>query len=208
MRHFADAFTLVSNSRWTPAYDDLHLLFDRVRARRPRNILEIGTNEGGSTLVMHYAWPDAHIISVDVSDTCPSNPELPIGHLVRTHAPEAKVTFVKQYMGKVVLGLFQVIFIDGNHVHPFPTLDLLYALPFADTNFELAMHDVGLSKLFPERVGEKGADSLWSAIAPFAINPQLVGLTGCATLVNEHFYYFASKILTQSTLWDSQEKSQ
>ena len=196
MKSFQEAYKNLGSVLWTPGCDELGFLFNRVRAKQPKHILEIGTGGGGSTYIMHEAWPQADIITLDVDKVLcwPEKPE--VGFVAKARIPEDKVTFVTSPLGRVLLNNVDFIFIDGNHHAPFPTLDLIYALPWCSVTCELALHDVGLAaKCGTDYQYDVGADDLWSALLRFAGNMEKVDCMAICSLQVDNPYMLAAFVL-------------
>jgi predicted O-methyltransferase YrrM len=141
---------------------DARFLFERALRARTEHVVEIGTASGFSTTFICLALDlarraktigtDFGIVSYDISpqyyaDTSRTpgdaarellDPEL-LGHItfrapassleVRGHHPRDSVRFM---------------FLDANHAHPWPTLDLLATLDCLAPGAEVVVHDINL----------------------------------------------------------------
>lgn len=141
---------------------DACFLFDVVACLRPAKILELGVASGGSTSVllraMHHARlaltdDDARpaVRSFDLHPMCYSDRSKPVGSAVVEMAPElAHGVEVRSGLTSVELGptlvseRFPLAFIDANHQHPWPTLDILSLLPALEAGAWVVLHDIDL----------------------------------------------------------------
>jgi predicted O-methyltransferase YrrM len=110
----------------------------------PERAVEIGTLAGFSAAIiaaaLHRRHPNSKSVLVETIDKNTHSvaendkqvgfqiPEIipDFSHLVRVHAP-AESEAIKQFAAR---GEFQFVFIDANHQHPQPLLDLLRAAPY------------------------------------------------------------------------------
>ena len=127
-----------------------------VSITRPRRIVEIGTGSGFSSAllacVICLQRPDARTPCVDTLDAHPEyfgDCDLPVGFdisnlipefqaAVRVHAPRES-DFVGTLAEKDEL---ELAFIDGNHQHPLPLLDLLRIAPYVRGGGWILLHDI------------------------------------------------------------------
>jgi len=128
---------------------------------RPDRIMEIGTGSGFSSALLacaiHLQRRDSFAFSVDTLDahaTYFADPQLPIGfeisnlipvfaQSVRIHAPRES-NFVASLAEKDEL---ELAFIDGNHQHPCPLLDVLRIAPYVRGGGWVLLHDIRLGSL-------------------------------------------------------------
>lgn len=141
---------------------DACFLFDVVACVRPERVLELGVASGGSTSVLlramdaaglELACGDARpaIRSFDLHPMCYSDRTKPVGSAVFEMAPQlARGVEVRSGLTSVELGPalagenFPLAFIDANHQHPWPTLDLLALLPSLAPGAWVVLHDIDL----------------------------------------------------------------
>ena len=131
---------------------------------RPRRIIEIGTGSGFSSAVLACAidpqGADAYEPCVDTLDahaTYFGDRELPVGfevprlisefpRAVRVHAPRES-----DYIRNLAFpNELDVAFIDANHQHPCPLLDLLRLVPYVRSGGWILLHDIRLGTLVEE----------------------------------------------------------
>lgn len=138
----------------------------RVRLERPRRVLEIGTDNGGTLYLLAWASaPDARILSLDIREYSRLRRQLfrSFGrrgqridvrqcdsHLPLTHA------FVKRFFGGTPIDL---LFIDGDHSYEGVRRDFELYEPLVRTGGMIALHDIvdgpkgsvgGVPRFWPE----------------------------------------------------------
>lgn len=122
----------------------------------PQRVIEIGTLTGFSAGIIAAAlarrhgsdgasWVDTIDINVEcaIDRTRPSGFEIPetfpqLVPLIRLHVPR-NATFVLQIAKRHEL---QVAFIDADHRHPLPLLDLLRLTPYMQSGGWIVLHDI------------------------------------------------------------------
>jgi len=127
----------------------------------PERAVEIGTLAGFSAAIiaaaLHRRHPDLKGVLVETIDKNTHSvvendkqvgfqipdiiPDFP--NAVRVHAP-AESEAIKEF---AVRGELQLIFIDANHQHPQPLLDLLRAAPYVRSGGWILLHDIKLGTL-------------------------------------------------------------
>ncbi|MBI1301447.1 MAG: hypothetical protein GC137_07290 [Alphaproteobacteria bacterium] len=132
---------------------DRRALYTLIKALNPKNLLEIGTHIGASTLYMAKALEkNSHITTVDIQDVnnpktgawasygLPQSPENNLKELGLDH----KCTFVKDtaqnYM-KNTKHRFDFIFLDGDHSAQGVYHEIALALNILNPNGLILMHD-------------------------------------------------------------------
>ena len=127
----------------------------------PERAVEIGTLAGFSAAIiaaaLHRRHPDLKGVLVESIDKNTHSvvendkrvgfqipdiiPDFP--NAVRVHAP-AESEAIKEF---AVRGELQLVFIDANHQHPQPLLDLLRAAPYVRSGGWILLHDIKLGTL-------------------------------------------------------------
>jgi predicted O-methyltransferase YrrM len=134
-------------------------LYSLVRGCAPRRVLEVGTSEGGSALIISAALNDndngGQIVTVDPLPRIELDPAQFHGrlHIVRGFSPEAIST-----AAEMVDGPFDFIVIDGVHIHDQARKDLEGALAYADEHAFILLHDsfhFGVSEAIREVVEQE-----------------------------------------------------
>lgn len=145
------------------AHDDAMFLYEMIKATAPRNMLELGVASGASSAAILYALdqlPDPknrRLISADVRPTCYFDPSRATGEAVSTMYPSALAQWqlrtahsAHRLLAELEPGSIDLLFIDANHSHPWPTLDLLHLAPVLKPGSWVVLHDVELPNLHPQ----------------------------------------------------------
>ena len=142
----------------------------------PQRVIEIGTLTGFSAGIIAAAlarrhgsgasWVDTIDINVEciIDRTRPSGFEIPetfpeLAPLVRLHVPR-NATFVLQIAKRDEL---EVAFIDADHRHPLPLLDLLRVAPCVRSGGWIVLHDIQLGTITRKAI-EAGRNVGWEAV--------------------------------------------
>jgi len=127
-------------------------LFGLIRHFKPRNILEIGVDDGGGTGLMLQAIKDMKettLTSIDFAIRSHRQPDKPIGFVAskeNTNNPQWLLipgkdpSEVIESFGKK----FDFAIIDTAHIHPIETLNFLSVLPFLEDGAIVVLHDLSL----------------------------------------------------------------
>lgn len=141
---------------------DLLFLHAFVNVLAPDRVVEIGTLSGFSAAVIADAVaqpqrPESESVIVDTIDLnqrCLTDQTKPVGfmipqlvprlsHRIRVHAGQ-DARYVKQIARA---GELQLVFIDADHQHPRPTLDLIRVSRFVRPGGWVIVHDIDLGSL-------------------------------------------------------------
>ncbi len=128
-------------------------LYSLVRGARPSRVLEIGTSQGGSTLIIASALEEnghGRIFSVDPMPRIELNENVFHGRLelVTGESPQAV-----DEIGQAGAGPFDFVLIDGIHVYDQAELDLAASLRYIAPNAYILLHDsfhLGVSRAIAE----------------------------------------------------------
>jgi predicted O-methyltransferase YrrM len=144
---------------------------------RPRRMIEIGTGSGFSSAVLACAIDPQGansckpcVDTLDVHATYFGDRELPVGFeiprligefpgSVRVHAP-CQSDYIRNLASPNEL---EMVFIDANHQHPCPLLDLLRIVPFVRSAGWILLHDIRLGTLVEES-RKKGVPVAYEAV--------------------------------------------
>jgi predicted O-methyltransferase YrrM len=142
--------------------DDAAFLFDTVVELRPQSVAEIGVASGVSTTflstLLSDRLPESRLYAFDKLNHVYNNPSKPVG------------AFLLEVFGRVppnvslgagvsssairASGLgperFDLVFLDANHNHPWPCLDVLSILDIVQPGAWIVLHDVNLPLLSRE----------------------------------------------------------
>jgi hypothetical protein len=150
------------NSSGAIGMGDLLFLHAFVNVLAPDRVIEIGTLSGFSAAVIADAvaqrqLPNSESVlvdTIDLSQRCMTDQTKPVGfeipqlvpHLssrIRVHAGQ-DARYVEQIAR---VGELQLVFIDADHQHPRPTLDLIRVSRFVRPGGWVILHDIGLGSL-------------------------------------------------------------
>jgi predicted O-methyltransferase YrrM len=144
---------------------------------RPRRMIEIGTGSGFSSAVLACAI-DPHrtdsrkpcVDTLDAHATYFGDRELPVGFeiprlisefpgSIRVHAPRES-NYIRNLAFR---GELEMAFIDANHQHPCPLLDLLRIVPYVRSGGWIVLHDIRLGTLV-EQSRKNGVPAAYEAV--------------------------------------------
>jgi hypothetical protein len=142
-------------------WPDCCFLTALISVLAPPRVIEIGTLTGFSAAVIAAALSRRHgnnsgawVDTIDVrlrcliDETRPTGFEIPelipdLTTIVRLHIPH-DATFVRELAKRDEL---EIVFIDANHCHPQPLLDLLRVAPYVRSGGWIVLHDIQLGTL-------------------------------------------------------------
>ncbi len=129
----------------------------------PRRVIEIGTLTGFSTAIIAAAVHRQHgtdsgdgitVETIDCHTHCSIEPSRPIGFEIGELVPDLVSTvrvhtgvdsnFVREIAAR---GEFGLAFIDADHRHPWPLLDVLRLAPYLQSGAWIGLHDIQLGTL-------------------------------------------------------------
>ena len=137
---------------------DYFFLTALISILAPRRVIEIGTLTGFSTAIIaaaiHRQHGDQNRVTVDTIDAhthCSIDATRPIGFEIPELVPDLVSTirvhtgresdFVRELAARDEFGL---AFIDADHRHPWPLLDVLRLAPFVQPRGWIVLHDIQL----------------------------------------------------------------
>lgn len=150
------------------SFEGAKFLFRSVLHARVSTVIEIGTATGLSASLQCYALDLAsragsidsnfRVLSYDISSFWHRDQSKRVGAAAQEFLPPAllphlefrnpvKAAEVKRDFGRDQIGF---LFIDGNHQHPWPTLDLLAVLDCLREGAMVVFDDINLPLLLPE----------------------------------------------------------
>jgi predicted O-methyltransferase YrrM len=166
-RSFCDAL-YARRPSWltgTISHRDARYLFDRVLRVAPSTVVEVGTASGLSTTIIcaalevsrrQRATPAAFRLSTyDISPRFFADPSRRTGDAAREMLPQEALKQIKFRNPATAADIrrdhacdsIELMFLDANHKHPWPTLDVLAALDCLQTGSQIVLHDVNLPSL-------------------------------------------------------------
>lgn len=135
--------------------DEAKWMNDVVRDCSPKTALEVGTAMGLSSVVLANAMAGCGgktLDTVDLNKQFTGDKALETGYLIEEFSDEYKPVTVTKHLGNTTFDLrslfgnkkFDLVFIDANHQHPFPTIDMMLVLPFVKKGGIVMHHDLRL----------------------------------------------------------------
>jgi len=134
-------------------------LQEQIATHRPRRFIEVGTATGLSTGFIARFMEEAagdHLTSLDYDDRFYGDRSKPVGFLVPQIYSGTGVTVdIRPNTVSLDVGeeSFDMGFVDGNHYHPWPTLDTLTLYPRLTGPKCLLHHDLTLFANLPKQDG-------------------------------------------------------
>jgi glycosyltransferase involved in cell wall biosynthesis/predicted O-methyltransferase YrrM len=151
---------------WATGYvsgADAAFLLEMIAAHQPRSVVELGVASGASSAAILHALdrlpnPEERVLhSCDVRATCYFNEAYATGQACGEMYPEPRARWHREYdmdarrlIEALPAASVDLTFIDANHSHPWPLLDLLHATAFAKPGSWVILHDVDLPIQYPE----------------------------------------------------------
>ena len=157
---------IIKNSGWQLGGSQPYFINGLIRKIKPKNLLEIGVADGGSSILILNAIkdiPDSRLISLDLNTQLYYDQSKETGYRVNQNFPELtknwKLLTGKQ-PHKFLINLkmkFDFVFLDTAHSAPGEILNFIELLPFLNENAILVLHDIlwhfhSKIKFFPSNV--------------------------------------------------------
>jgi len=147
----------------TPTGDALFLR-EMVATHQPEHLLELGVASGvSSAWLLHAldALPEVAgqrlLRSCDVNAACYFDPGRATGEAVRTMYPQPRSRWIldtdtdaRRLSQSLPPQSVDLTFIDANHYHPWPLLDLLHVSVLARPGSWVILHDINLPEVAPQ----------------------------------------------------------
>ena len=143
----------------------------------PRVCVEIGTGSGVSSAIIANALSILQSVhggnhklhSLDAMEFCWYDKDKRVGFFLGEFASELTrfvefrtKTFASQLKDFLKPVSIEFFFIDANHKHPWPALDLLASLPYLRPDAQIMLHDINLPFNMPEFPDSNGARVLFN----------------------------------------------
>ena len=163
------------------SYADARFLFMRALEASTRVAVEIGTASGFSAGLLCRALAavnragligdDFEVVTYDVTDRFYADSARAVGDAAREQLPPSLLKHITFRAPATALklgerfdeGEVEFLFIDANHQHPWPTLDLLAALDYLGPSAEVILHDINLH-LYDPKQARWGAKLLFDGV--------------------------------------------
>lgn len=142
---------------------DAGFLIEMVTTHAPETIVEIGVASGVSSAVLLYALdrlPDIpggrRLYSCDIHQACYFDAAHATGEAVATMYPQPRAQWIldtgtdtRRLSQKMPPASVDLAFIDANHYHPWPLLDLLHMTALLRPGAWVILHDTNLPIVAP-----------------------------------------------------------
>jgi methyltransferase family protein len=141
---------------------DAAFLVDVIHANQPTTIVEIGVASGVSSAVILSALdalpnPESRTLrSCDIAPRCYFDSQYATGEAVQSMYPSPQARWVlntdldpRRLSQTTAPGSIDLLFIDANHYHPWPLLDLLHMSVAAKPWSWVVLHDINLPEVSP-----------------------------------------------------------
>ena len=142
---------------------DSEFLLELVSGVDPRVVLELGVASGASSAALLFALDQLgpadgrRLLSCDVRPTCYFDADRATGSAVDEMHPHRRTpwlldtnTDARRISEALPAASVDLTFIDANHSHPWPLLDLLHITHIAKPGSWVALHDIELPRLHPK----------------------------------------------------------
>jgi glycosyltransferase involved in cell wall biosynthesis/predicted O-methyltransferase YrrM len=150
--------------RGAVALDDAAFLVELIAAVQPKMVAEIGVASGGSSAAILFGLdqlPDVDggriLISCDVNPRCYFDKDYETGQACREMYPSPRALWQREFTtdARKLRDLLpaqsaDLVFIDANHAHPMPLLDLLHVTDIVKPGSWVVLHDIDLPFLHPQ----------------------------------------------------------
>jgi|GEM_PF-65648 len=149
-----------SNAKGSLSYSNVKFLFEQVMAKKPEVIAELGVASGVSSAVILYAMKniknhhsnfEGKLYSYDIMQKCYWDDTLDVGYAVGEMIPEESPNYILRipYTSIDFCNFHEArsidfLFIDANHRHPWPSIDMLCTLPYLKKDAVICFHDINL----------------------------------------------------------------
>lgn len=153
---------------WKPSWaegaitqEDARFVHDLVLETRPASAVEIGVASGCSSAVLLQALDivgdagaeEPLLYAFDIATHCYFDGNIPTGTAVKEETPDLASRYALTCgdaldASRRLTGMsIEFAFIDGNHYHPWPAIDLIALLPVLAPGAWVALHDIRLPEI-------------------------------------------------------------
>ena len=136
---------------WQLNKNQFYFINGIIRKYKPRNCLEIGVAQGGSSILILNAIKDINnsfLVSIDINTKYYLNPLKKTGHCVKEYFPELSNNWKlftgeqpHKFLDKLNIK-FDFLFLDTVHLAPGELINIIEALPFLNDNSIVVLHDI------------------------------------------------------------------
>ncbi len=153
--------------------EDAVFLHGVVKEIRPAAMIELGVAAGCSSAVILQAMEGMGVgtlHSFDIATHCYFDPTRPVGAAVAEMGASGQARWTLRSgtaadVGRALAGAeIPLAFVDANHAHPWPTLDVMALLPALTPDGWVVLHGISLARMYPEQAsGRHGPQYLYEA---------------------------------------------
>ncbi|MDJ0554513.1 MAG: sulfotransferase [Microcoleaceae cyanobacterium MO_207.B10] len=152
----------IHKTYWKPGYGSISakeamFLQEGIEKNKPQKFLELGTASGLSTgfiaMFMNKNNNNTELFTIDLDETFWADRNQKTGFLAEKICPNGNINinYFRNMNSTQIPNLFEeqkidMAFIDANHQHPWPTLDMMSILPFMNKGSLVYHHDLALYK--------------------------------------------------------------
>ena len=142
---------IIKNAGWLLGGNQPYFINGLIRKYKPKNCLEIGVANGGSSILLLNAIkdiPDSSLISLDLNTQVYNDQSKKTGYRVNQYFPELTKNWkllTGQQPHKFLVQLnkkFDFVFLDTAHSAPGEILNFIELLPFLNENAIFVIHDI------------------------------------------------------------------
>ena len=142
---------IIKNSGWQLGGIQPYFINGLIRKIKPKNCLEVGVANGGSSILILNAIkdiPDSHLISLDLNTQLYYDQSKKTGYRVNQYFPELTKNWrllTGEQPHKFLIKLkmkFDFAFLDTAHSAPGEILNFIEILPFLNENAIFILHDI------------------------------------------------------------------
>ena len=138
-------------SGWLLKTEEAYFINGILRRHRPKNCLELGVAEGGSSILILNAISDINnsvLISIDLNKKLSLNRKKETGFRVTKYFPELTKkwklytgAFPHEFLSRINIK-YDFLFLDTAHVTPGEIINFIEVLPFLNENAIIIIHDI------------------------------------------------------------------
>ena len=191
---------------------DSRFLAGLVSFANPRNVVEIGVASGWSSAVLLKALDtvegDSAVTGIDLSPTYYLDSSIPTGRAVEETVPDLARNY-RLLTGQLAVDVMPEVgnvdfaFIDGHHMHPWATVDILSVLPFIGRGRWVALHDLNLCTVERHKHMNRGPFYLFYMWPDQKIHStQQPTMIGAVAIEREPVHYLPSLLEILYTPWE------
>lgn len=142
---------IIKNAGWQLGRNQANFINGLIRKYKPKNCLEIGVANGGSSVLILNAIkdiPNSILVSMDLNNQLYYDPNKTTGYRVNKYFSELSKNWILltgEQPHKFLIKLnkkFDFVFLDTAHSTPGEILNIIELLPFLNENAIFVLHDI------------------------------------------------------------------